>query len=116
MTMNAFDPRPDPELGHLLREHLSGGDVEGFGARLRAAVAAAQPASPWDVLAGWAMPGLAAAAVVLFALGMALGAGRIGQGVAIEQALEVTSAPAELVAAAYSSSPDVVMGAALEDR
>lgn len=116
MNMNAFDPRPDPELGHLLREHLSGSDAAGFGARLRAAVAAAQPASPWDVLSAWAMPGLAAAALVLLALGALLGGGRVGDGVAIEQALEVTSAPAELVAAAYSPSSDVVLGAALEDR
>ena len=116
MTTNAFDPRPDPELGHLLREHLSGSDAAGFGARLRAAVAAAQPVSPWDVLSGWAMPGLAAAAVLLVALGMLLVGGRVGESIAIEQALEVTSVPAELVAAAYSPSSDVVLGAALEDR
>lgn len=115
MTTDAFDPRPDAALGHLLREHLGGGDPEAFGARLRAAVAVARPASPWDVLAGWALPGLAAAALVLLTLGLLFGRGREPAD-AIEQALELTSAPAELVAAAYSPSPDVVLGAALEDR
>ena len=115
MNMDAFDARPDPELGHLLREHLSGTDAEAFGARLRHAVASARPASPWDVLAAWATPGLAAAALVLLALGVAIGR-QSERADAIEQALEVTSAPAELVAAAYSSSPDVVLGASLEDR
>lgn len=115
MTTDPFDPRPDPELGHLLREHLGGGDPAAFGARLRAAIAGAQPASPWDVLSGWAMPGLAAAALMLLTLGMLLARGPESRG-AMEQALELTTAPAELVAAAYSPSPDVVLGAAMEDR
>jgi hypothetical protein len=115
MTTDPFDPRPDSELGHLLREHLGGGDPAAFGARLRAAVAGAQPPSPWDVLSGWAMPGLAAAAILMLTLGALLSRGADSRG-AIEQALELTSAPAELVAAAYSPSPDVVLGAALEDR
>jgi hypothetical protein len=115
MKSNQFDPRPDPELGHLLREHLGGADPAAFGSRLRAALAAAPPASSWDVLSGWAARGLVAAALVLLTLGVLLGR-QIESAGAIEQALEVTSAPAELVAAAYSPSPDVVLGAAMEDR
>lgn len=112
MTDSSFDPRPDPELGHLLRQHLSGTDTAAFGARLRAAVLAAPPASPVDVLAGWAWPGLAAAALLLVTLGALLG--RTLRPAGGDQALEVSAAPAELVATANSPSPDVVLGAALE--
>ena len=114
MNDDLFDPQPDAEIGHLLRQHLAAADPESFGARLRAAVAAARPSSAWDVLAGWALPGLAAAALILLTLGMLLGRGPAPAD-ALEQALELNEAPAELVAAAYSRSPDVVLGAAMED-
>jgi hypothetical protein len=112
MTHDAFDLRPDPELGHLLREHLAGSDPATFGARLRAAVVAARPASPWDVLAGWAWPGLAAAALLLLTLAALLGRALAGSGSL--DAIDPAAGPAALIAAANSPSPDVVLGAALE--
>lgn len=112
MMHDAFDLRPDPELGHLLREHLTGADPDGFAARIRAAVAAARPASPWDVLAGWAAPGLAAAALILLGLALLLGRSLADPG-PLDQAFE-PAAPAALVAVSHSSSPDVVLGAAME--
>jgi hypothetical protein len=50
MTMSPFDNQPDPELGRLLRERLTGSAPEAFLRRLRLAVAA-ERADQWDVLA-----------------------------------------------------------------
>lgn len=110
MTHDAFDLRPDPELGHLLREHLGGANPAAFGARLRAAVAASAE-SPWDVLAGWVRPGLAAAAALLLALAL------LGRTLAAPE--RVASAGdgdlAEALVLAEAPSPDAVLGAALEE-
>jgi hypothetical protein len=65
---NTFDSRPDPVLGRLLREHLSGPDPEGFVARVRAALD--QPDTAMDVLASWARRGLAAAVLLALAAGL----------------------------------------------
>ena len=62
MTMSPFDNQPDPVLGRLLRERLTGPAPEAFLRRLRQAVAA-DKASEWDVLAGWARPRVLAAAI-----------------------------------------------------
>jgi len=56
-----FDGRPDEELGALLRAQLEGPEPAQFVARLRAAVVQADRAESWEVLAGWARPGLVAA-------------------------------------------------------
>lgn len=62
-----FDPDQDRELGDLLREALTpAGHAEflsGVLSRLPAA------GSFWDVLAGWARPGIAAAILLAAALG-----------------------------------------------
>jgi hypothetical protein len=62
MTMSPFDNQPDPELGRLLREQLTGPAPEAFLRRLKGAVAA-ERADQWDVLAGWARPRVLAAAI-----------------------------------------------------
>ena len=62
MTMSPFDNQPDPELGRLLRERLTGPAPEAFLRRLRLALAA-ERADQWDVLAGWARPRVLAAAI-----------------------------------------------------
>jgi hypothetical protein len=62
MTMSPFDNQPDPELGRLLREHLSGPAPEAFLRRLKGAVLA-ERGDQWDVLAGWARPRVLAAAI-----------------------------------------------------
>ena len=57
---NDFSPERDPMLGAQLRALLDGSDP----ARFRAAVLGRldeRDASSWDVLAGWARPGIAAA-------------------------------------------------------
>lgn len=68
----SFDAQPDEELGALLRQHLGGDDEAAFVARLRQAVVQADRAESWEVLAGWARPGLVAAglaaAVVMWAV------------------------------------------------
>jgi hypothetical protein len=59
MSGNPFDQERDPVLGALLREHLDPGHSAAFRTRVLARLPA--PAgSLWDVLAGWARPGIAA--------------------------------------------------------
>jgi hypothetical protein len=63
MTMSPFDHEPDPELGRMLRDALTGPEPEAFLHGLRVAVAGAERADQWDVLAGWARPRVLAMAV-----------------------------------------------------
>lgn len=108
-----FDPRPDPRLGHLLREHLEAPDHAAFVARVRAALAV--PAvSSWDVLAGWTRPGLAAAAALALAAGLWFA--RSGHLTPAADEPAVASGPAELVAAAQPPSVDGLLATALEGR
>ena len=72
MTMSPFDNEPDPGLGRMLREALTGPEPEAFLRRLRAAAAGAERGDQWDVLAGWARPramAMAVAAAFLLWLG-----------------------------------------------
>ena len=62
MTISPFDNQPDPVLGRMLRDRLTGSAPEAFLRRLRHAIAA-DKASEWDVLAGWARPRVLAAAI-----------------------------------------------------
>lgn len=56
----AFASEPDPRLGALLRSYLDReARHEQFAARVLARLG--EPASFWEVLAGWARPGIAAA-------------------------------------------------------
>ncbi|MDZ4865232.1 MAG: hypothetical protein SGJ01_17565 [Gemmatimonadota bacterium] len=59
--VNDFGPDRDDELGNLLREHLSGADTAGFTARVLERIPAGSNSTAWEILAGWARPGLAAA-------------------------------------------------------
>ncbi|MFQ6046139.1 MAG: hypothetical protein ACE5PT_07260 [Gemmatimonadales bacterium] len=120
-----FDHRPDPALGRALRAVLSGGhDVE-FTSRVMAASRElfAQPSrGGWaEVLAAWARPGLAAAALLLTAtviwLGVATG-GTNGNGAPLGDPLSATNA--QLAVPALLASPvtpdvDVVLAVALEN-
>ena len=63
MTMSPFDGEPDPELGRMLREALTGPEPEAFLRRIRLAVAGTERGDQWDVLAGWARPRVMAIAV-----------------------------------------------------
>lgn len=62
-----FDPGQDRELGDLLREALTPSGNAEFVSRVLARLPAA--GSFWDVLAGWARPGIAAAILLTAALG-----------------------------------------------
>ena len=56
-----INPEPDHQLGGLLREHLSGDDSARFVARVLERLPLGGNTSAWEILAGWARPGLAAA-------------------------------------------------------
>jgi hypothetical protein len=67
MTIGSpFDGSPDHELGAALRALLSPGEDAAFAARVLARL---EPGSPWEALAQWARPGLAAALLLAAALG-----------------------------------------------
>lgn len=68
----AFDAGPDPELGPALRAALEPGDPGAFVAHVLARLGAARPRA-WDVLAGWAGRGIAAAALAALVAGMVVG-------------------------------------------
>jgi hypothetical protein len=68
-----FTPDRDEALGALLRAHLASPDDAAFAARMRTAAVAAAAEGDWRAVARWALPGLAAAAVLLAVLGAALG-------------------------------------------
>lgn len=75
-----FTPDRDEALGALLRAHLASPDDAAFAARMRAAAVAAAAEGEWRAVARWALPGLAAAAVLLAVLGAALGGSASGAG------------------------------------
>ncbi|HXW96703.1 MAG TPA: hypothetical protein VEI47_03895 [Gemmatimonadales bacterium] len=63
-----FDSQPDPVLGELLRRHLAPQSTDAaFADRVLARLP--QRGSLWEVLARWARPGIAAAALIGALLG-----------------------------------------------
>jgi hypothetical protein len=74
---NPFDHAPDPELGTLLRAHLTAPEDDGFTARILARLGAREDSS-LDVLARWARLGIAAALVLAAAATIAARAGSSG--------------------------------------
>lgn len=92
-----FEHEPDVRLGAALRQALEPGGHDGFVARVMAAYTVPRSGS-WDILAGWAGRGIAAA--LLLALGAGFAAGRAMQPAhSIEEAL-VTAPPDSGAAAA----------------
>jgi len=95
--MHDFNPDRDEALGALLREHLSGPDDAAFAARMRTEAVGMAQGSGWGAVAHWALPGLAAAALLLAALGAAFGralpapASRTAAGSAAGSLLELAS-------------------------
>ncbi|MBI1967735.1 MAG: hypothetical protein HYS40_07080 [Gemmatimonadetes bacterium] len=73
-TPTRFDHRPDPVLGAALRHALEPGDQAAFVARVVAGfdVARTAAAPTWEVLAGWAGRGIAAATVAALLAGLLL--------------------------------------------
>lgn len=72
---NEFFSGRDDALGAELKAHFASPDDARFAARLRELAAAAARETAWDVLTRWAAPGLAAAALLIIAVGAWLGAG-----------------------------------------
>jgi len=67
-----FDHQPDAELGAALRQALHPADHDAFVSRVLARAVTTRAGS-WDVLAGWAAPGIAAALVLALGAGFAAG-------------------------------------------
>ena len=107
--------QPDPQLGHLLREHLEAPHPGAFVARVRARLARQQPASAWDILGAWLRPGLLAAAVMLLAVGFLLGRllPAAGGTSTLEEALRPAGGVAQLIGST-PPSPDRVLAVVLE--
>ena len=104
-----FDHEPDRELGAALRRALQPSAHEAFVARVVARAAAA-PRGSWDVLAGWAGRGIAAALLVVAGAGFAAGrALKPAAAAPIEEALITGSADSGAAATAVvrgSRPPD----------
>jgi hypothetical protein len=106
--MESIDPRPDAELGHLLRECLTAPDPDEFVRRVRAALGAV-PENSWEVLARWVRPGLAAAAAIAHAVGLWFGSGvERADGPTHADAIEPAGAPSGLFAGAPPSAASLV--------
>ena len=113
MTMSPFDHEPDPELGRMLREALTGPEPEAFLRRLRVAVAGAGAGDQWDVLAGWARPRVVAmtvAAGFLLWLGAWFGESRAPA----DAGVTVASLPAQAVVSSQPPAVDEIMSALRE--
>jgi hypothetical protein len=106
----SIDPRPDPEFGAALRAALEPGFEAVFEARFRAALAAD---SPFEVLARWVWPGLAAAAAALVLAVGAWATRPVGsaQVASLEDTFPADGVEA-LVAAADRPTRDLVLTAA----
>lgn len=112
MTLsNPFDPGRDEALGRLLASALDPGDHGRFAARVRAALPGTEADSPWEVLARWARPGIAAAVLLAASLAGWLALGRPGSP-AVAEAPARSAEPAEaLFAASEAPSHDGVLAA-----
>lgn len=73
---NAFRSERDRALGELLHEHLSTTDDPSFAKGVMARIRQEPRESSWDVLAGWAPLGMAAAAILALVTGLWLGSDR----------------------------------------
>lgn len=113
MTLSPFDHGPDPELGRMLREALTGPEPEAFLRRVRTAVAAAEPGDQWDVLAGWARPRVMAMAVAAaFLLWLGTWVARSTE--AVDPGVTMASLPAHTVVSSQPPAVDVIMAALRE--
>ena len=114
MTMSPFDHEPDPELGRMLREALTGPEPEAFLRRLKAATAGADRGDQWDVLAGWARPRVMAMAVAAgFILWLGTWISRANP--VSDPGITMASLPAHAVVSSQTPRVDEIM-AALRER
>jgi hypothetical protein len=114
MTKSPFDNEPDEELGRLLRAELTGSAPEAFLARLRLAVAGAEPGgSQWEVLASWLRPRVMAAAI---AAALLLWFGSWLAGSPADTGTMVAQFPAHTVLSPQPPQVDEIMSALMERR
>lgn len=73
---DAFSAERDRSLGALLHQHLSAADDAMFAEGVMARIRREPRESSWEVLAGWAPLGMAAAALLAVAAGIWLGSAR----------------------------------------
>lgn len=112
MMTEPFDSTPDPELGGLLREALTGPEPEAFLARLRSAVA--ERDNQWDVLDRWARPRLVVAAL---AAGLMVWLGvRQFAGSEPDSGITIASSRTATVLSADPPSPDDILASLWEGR
>lgn len=113
-----FDARPDPELGAALRAALAPGDSAAFAARVLARLAGARTPA-WQVLAGWARPGIAAAAVAALVVGLLAGralsrAGSWDEAVAAAADADGSLPPTALLTAEQPPEPGALFASLVE--
>jgi hypothetical protein len=112
MEHTPFDHAPDPELGALLREALTGPEPEAFLHRVRAAVTTRD--DQWDVLERWARPRVLAAAVAA-GLVLWLGVRQLAQP-ELDAGVMVASNRASTVLSSQPPSPDEILASLWESR
>jgi len=72
----SFEPERDEALGALLHQHLSSAGDASFTQRVMSRIRREPRESSWEVLAGWAPLGMAAAAILALVTGLWLGSAR----------------------------------------
>jgi hypothetical protein len=120
-----FDHTPDPVLGDALRAALRRADDAAFAARVMARyddALAAATVPAWEILAGWARPGIAAALVAAvlggFVLGRSLAPVPGEDPETVEAAMAPASGPglAALVTAAAPPDASIVLTSLVEPQ
>ncbi len=126
MSMSPFDHERDIQLGNVLREALTADDDQAFAERVVARLTEVEGLRPgpgdwWEILNGWARPGVAAAALGLVAaLSLWMGGRQTGPqtDLVLDNPLQpaneafVTSA---LLTTTQPPAVDAVLGMALEN-
>ncbi len=111
---NEFFSGRDDALGAELRAHLSSPDDVSFAARMHVLAVAAARETAWDVLTRWAVPGLAAAALLILVVGAWLGAGTGGDQAATAGQPSPADALVELAGDYTAPGGDVVLASLAE--
>ncbi len=104
-----FEPEPDKALGELLYEHLSTADDASFTERVMSRIRREPRESSWEVLAGWAPLGMAAAAILALATGLWLGSTRSE----VQTAAADTADPVEWLSTSDPVTTEFVLTAVL---
>ncbi|HEU4827584.1 MAG TPA: hypothetical protein VFT04_00170 [Gemmatimonadales bacterium] len=112
-----FNGGPDEALGRLLRDALEPAHHGAFVTRMAAVLRADARETTWDILAGWARTGVAAAAAIALALALWLAESRPSERniSTLADAVE-TSVPTLLLSGGADAGTDAVLAAMIGDR